>query len=280
MSKPPGGTWLILGGCGFVGRNLVKYLLDNSLASAIRVADKRAPFMAFLSADHKAAFANKDVVEFMQVDVSEDDMLEAAFAPPRGDAGGGGGGGGGAGGGAGGGWDYVVNLAAETALGKKDEFYEKGVAGAGKAAAAAARVGGVKKFVHVSTASVYKPAASARGTAEGGKVEPWHAAGAAAARAEDAARAGGGGALPLVMLRPATVYGPGDHGSLMPRCVIAATYKATAERMDFLWDASVKVATVHVFDVVRAIYFCAKKAEAGAGERGACRRGARQGARG
>ena len=31
-----------------VGRNFVKYLIDNNLASEIRVADKRVAFMAFL----------------------------------------------------------------------------------------------------------------------------------------------------------------------------------------------------------------------------------------
>jgi nucleoside-diphosphate-sugar epimerase len=249
-SKPPSGTWLILGGCGFIGRNLLKYLLDNSLAAAVRVADKRAPFMAFLGAEYKAALASP-LVEFVQVDMADDEMAERAFAPPRDGAGGGA-------------WDYVVNLVAETGLGKKEEFYEKGVAAAAKAADAALRAGGtVRKFVHLSTASVYKGAASAAGTAEDGRVEPWTVVAAAAARAEEALRGVSG--LPLVVLRPATVYGPGDHAGLMARCVIAATYKASADRMDFLWDASVKVATVHVFDVVRAIYFCARKAEPGSG---------------
>ena len=31
---------LILGGVGFIGRNLVKYIVDNKLATKIRVADK------------------------------------------------------------------------------------------------------------------------------------------------------------------------------------------------------------------------------------------------
>lgn len=255
MSKPSPGTWLVLGGCGFIGRNLVKYLLDNNLASCIRVCDKRAPFMSFLSADHKAALLNKEFVEFVQADLSEDDMVDAAFAPPRG--------------GAGGSWDYVVNLCAETKLGSKDEFFDKGVAAAGKAVEAAARAGGVRKFIHVSTAAVYKPAASAKGTGEGGALAPWSAIGEAALRSEESARAAVAVSpvpVPFIILRPAMCYGPGDVNSLMPRCVIAATYKATQERMDFLWDASVKVSTVSVFDVVRAIYFCARKAEGGAGE--------------
>jgi len=38
---------LVLGGCGSVGRNLVKYLIDNKLVSSIRVADKKRPTMVF-----------------------------------------------------------------------------------------------------------------------------------------------------------------------------------------------------------------------------------------
>lgn len=51
MAAPPSASkprWLIAGGMGTVGRNFVKYLIDNNLASEIRVADKRVAFMAFL----------------------------------------------------------------------------------------------------------------------------------------------------------------------------------------------------------------------------------------
>lgn len=36
-------SYLILGGTGFIGRNLVGYLLKEELAKKIRVADKKAP---------------------------------------------------------------------------------------------------------------------------------------------------------------------------------------------------------------------------------------------
>ena len=250
MASRPASTtnFLILGGCGFLGRNFVKYLLDNALAASIRVADKRHPIQCALSPDHKAALLNKDLVELVQVDLAEDDGIDRAFAPPR----------------AGGSWDFVVNLAAETAHGKPAEFYEKGVAAAGKAAAAAAAPdAGVRKFIQLSSAFVYKPEASSGGTGEDGRVEPWTEPARACARAEDAARGVAG--LPLVILRPATVYGPGDIAGLMPRAVVAATYKAEGSKMEMLWDGTLKVSTVHVFDVVRAIYFAAKKAAAGSG---------------
>lgn len=62
MSKP---NVLVLGGVGFIGRNFVKYLVDNNLAAKIRVVDKVLPAIAFLGKDHQEAF-NNPIVEFMQ----------------------------------------------------------------------------------------------------------------------------------------------------------------------------------------------------------------------
>jgi nucleoside-diphosphate-sugar epimerase len=61
-SKP---NVLVLGGCGFIGRNLVKYLVDNALAKHIRVVDKVLPTVAYLSPAHKEAFA-APIVKFKQ----------------------------------------------------------------------------------------------------------------------------------------------------------------------------------------------------------------------
>lgn len=62
MSKP---NVLVLGGVGFIGRNFVKYLVENNLAAKIRVVDKVLPSIAFLGPEHQDAF-NNPVVEFMQ----------------------------------------------------------------------------------------------------------------------------------------------------------------------------------------------------------------------
>ena len=59
-SKP---RFLVLGGVGFIGRNLVQHLVENDLASKIRVVDKVLPPTAFLSPSQKAAF---EKVEFKQ----------------------------------------------------------------------------------------------------------------------------------------------------------------------------------------------------------------------
>jgi len=143
-------------------------------------------------------------------------------------------------------WDFVVNLAAETALGKREDFYQKAVDGAAKSGALAAALaagggaGRLKKYVFVSSASVYEPTAAA--SREDAPLAPWTAVAESMLRCERALAAVPG--LPLVVLRPALVYGPGDFGSLMPRCVVAASYQRAGERMELLWDGAAKLRRV------------------------------------
>ena len=59
---------LILGGCGFIGRNLVSYLVTKDLCSHIRVVDKVLPSVAYLGPAHKEAFESA-VVKFKQGNV-------------------------------------------------------------------------------------------------------------------------------------------------------------------------------------------------------------------
>lgn len=58
---------LVLGGVGFIGRELVAYLAENELVSHIRVADKQMPEVAYLSERQLAVFHNEDIVEYVQV---------------------------------------------------------------------------------------------------------------------------------------------------------------------------------------------------------------------
>lgn len=241
MSTKP--KWLIAGGMGMIGRNLVKYLLDNNLASDIRVADKKAPFMAFLSADHKAAIEN-DLVEVVQADCSDDEHLDKVLEEPR----------------TGGAWDYIVNVAAEMDLNKAEAFHAKQVDIAAKLAAAGARLG-VKRFIQISSAAVYAPSSS-KAASEASKTDPWTTVAAYNLKAEDAVKATAG--LNWVILRPAIVYGPGDVHGLMPRVVVASTYTVIeGGKMELMWEGDLHCNTVHVFDVVRAIYFAARKLEPG-----------------
>lgn len=54
---------LSLPGCGFVGRNLVEYLVNNDLVSAICIVDKVPPQVAWLNKKHQEYF-NNPIVEF------------------------------------------------------------------------------------------------------------------------------------------------------------------------------------------------------------------------
>jgi nucleoside-diphosphate-sugar epimerase len=69
---------LILGGVGFIGRNLVQYLLANNLASKICVADKVLPEVAGLSEAEMANFKS-DKVTFKQCNLARDGSFSAFF---------------------------------------------------------------------------------------------------------------------------------------------------------------------------------------------------------
>jgi len=71
-------------------------------------------------------------------------------------------------------------------------------------------------------------------------------------KAEEALRGIKG--LNLIVVRPAIVYGPGDVSGITPRIITAAVYKHLKETMEFLWDKDLKMNTVHVSDVVAALW--------------------------
>jgi nucleoside-diphosphate-sugar epimerase len=232
---------LVLGGLGFIGRNLVKYLVDNKLASKIRVCDKSMTVTSWLHPEHATYFA-KDAgngVEIRQCDLARDAHVTKAFADET--------------------FDFVVNLTSETRSGLTDQDYElKCVTTAEKAAVAAAEHK-AKKFVELSHAQVYAP--SKKPSKEDGKLAPWTVQGKYRALAETKVRAVED--LPLVVLRPALVYGPGDRTGLTPRITCAAAYQQLGQKMEFLWGKDMRINAVHVEDVCSAIWAACTQAEPG-----------------
>ncbi|KAF9570106.1 hypothetical protein BGW38_008779, partial [Lunasporangiospora selenospora] len=99
MSPQP--TVLILGGVGFIGRNLVAHLVENNLAAEIRVVDKVLPQTAYLNKRFQEAFTN---VEFVQGNLSNSASVEKCFTRADGSS-----------------FDYVINLAAETKFSQPEE---------------------------------------------------------------------------------------------------------------------------------------------------------------
>lgn len=66
--------------------------------------------------------------------------------------------------------------------------------------------------------------------------------------------------LNFTILRLPLVYGLGDKMSLTPRIMAAVIYKQLGETMKLLWNADMKLNTIHVTDVCAAVWFvCNRK---------------------
>ncbi|TPX43462.1 hypothetical protein SeLEV6574_g05054 [Synchytrium endobioticum] len=226
---------LVLGGVGFIGRNFVTHLVENNLADSIRVADKIVPSIAYLSDRVKKAFDDKRV-EFRQANLVNPAFTDKIFTREDGKQ-----------------FDYVFNLAAETKYGQSEEVYDEKVYQLSLCVAKEAAKRGVKVFVEVSTAQVYE--ADKKPSAEESKVKPWTLIAKYKSKAEaDIKKIPG---LNLVIVRPAIVYGPGDILGLTPRLIMGVVYRHLNEEMKLLWTKDLKINTVHVNDVIRALWWVA-----------------------
>ncbi|XP_072173977.1 dTDP-4-dehydro-6-deoxy-D-allose reductase-like [Diadema setosum] len=220
---------LVLGGCGFIGRNFVHYLVSNDLASKIRVADKTPPEMAWMNSRHKEVFKS---VDFVSANLKNQASVKSAFSD--GDDS----------------FDIVVNLAAETQYGRTEEIYEEGIVKLSLNCAREAASRNVKKYIEISTGQVYS--SDKKASSEEGKVSPWTGIAKCKLQVEEHLKEING--LNYCILRPATVYGLGDKYGLTPRLIIGAVYRQLGEKMELLWSADLNMSTVHVDDLCRAIW--------------------------
>lgn len=222
---------LVLGGTGFIGRNLVNYLVQNDLVSKVRVADKVPPALAWLNQKHKDIFTNP-LVEFKQSNLINPASVAGAFTDPDGE------------------YDLVVNLAAETKYGQSDAVYQEGTVNLSMNCAREAAKHNVRMFVELSTGQVY--AADKKLAQEDSKIDPWTMLAKHKMEVERQLR--NLTDLNYLVLRPATVYGLGDKNGLAPRLIIGAIYKYTRQKMKMLWTKDLQMNTVHVLDVCRAVW--------------------------
>jgi nucleoside-diphosphate-sugar epimerase len=233
---------LILGGVGFIGRNLVHYLIENNLCSFIKVADKSLPIIAQLHPSHEESF-NSSIVEFSQVDLTKEDHRNRIFDNT---------------------YDVVINLAAETRYGQTSSLYQSRCQLLSRECAYKAREVGIKQYIEISTAMIYKPSSSSARKEESTTSDHFLQSSSKLLGEADVIEATLSPSSPkyltpplhLTILRPAFVYGPGDVNGLMPRIVCAASFTEIKETMKFLWDKNMKINTVHVSDVVGAIWYC------------------------
>lgn len=98
-----------------------------------------------------------------------------------------------------------MNLAAETKYGQDDPVYEEHIVNIAVNIGKEAHDHQVQRFIHISTAQVYD--ADKKPSKENDKIKPWTKIAEFHKKAEDELLKL---SLPLIILRPAVVYGPGD----------------------------------------------------------------------
>jgi len=236
-----GRRFLILGGSGFIGRHLVRYPYENKLASFVCVADKVPYAIASLSETEMAIYKNDQFLAFKQADLRQPTHCKNAFAH------------------AGGKYDYVINLAAVTKYSQAKEVYDANIVELADVTAKEAVANGCKRYIHVSTAQVYK---SKKPADEKAKTEPWTAIAVAHLEAEQRIKAVSG--LNYIIVRPALVYGTADQLSLTPRMIIGSIHKEQKKKMECLYTKDLRANTVHADDVAKALHFLCTKGESGA----------------
>jgi len=228
----------VLGGCGFIGRNLVKYLMSKNLnIDKIKVCDSKLAALSFFTQELRDLYNDPKIV-FKQSDLTREAHVDRAFKDEK--------------------FDYVFNCCGETRCGKDEEEYNRRNVKSAELCAAATSLMGAK-WIELSEARVYKDTSKAKN--EKAKIGPWTKVAKSRLVAEDTIRKTEN--LQYVVLRPALVYGPGDKESLTPRILCAATYKQSGETMKFLWGKSLKINCVHVRDVCKAMWLCATEAPNG-----------------
>jgi len=190
----------------------------------------------------KKIYENQDFITVKQADLANEGHVQKVFEHD------------------GGNYKYVINLAAVTKYSQGKEVYDVNIVQLSKLCAAAAAKHKVTRFIEVSTAQVYD--ATNTPSSEDSKTKPWTEIGRAKLEAENLVKNTPG--LNYIIVRPAIVYGPGDMLGLTPRLITGSIYKETGKKMQCLYTKDLRINTVHVKDVARALHFLCTHGDSGA----------------
>ncbi|KAH3909035.1 hypothetical protein HBI56_125830 [Parastagonospora nodorum] len=225
---------VIIGGLGYTGRNLTKYLYDNKLASEIRIVDKHLPELAWLAPEFKEACSRE---RFVQADAAQERSLPRVFDREGGKQ-----------------FDYVFNCGGETRFSQEEKVYELRSYGLSMTLGKEAAKRNIKCFVELSTGMVYKSEKTP--SKETDKLKPWSNLAKYKAKAEeDLAKIEG---LNLVVMRMAHVYGPYTSKFISTALCMARVYQHKKKEMRWLYKEDLRTNTVHIDDMVRAMWHAAE----------------------
>ena len=156
-------------------------------------------------------------------------------------------------------FDYVFNCGGETRYSQEDEVYRLRSLNLSLCAGREAARRHIPVFVEVSTGMVYDPKSAPR--KETDKTKPWTAMARYKLLAEEELSKIEG--LNLVVLRLAHAYGEYDTKFVATALTLARVYQALGKEMRWLWTRDLKVNTVHITDVARALWASAEWYRAG-----------------
>jgi UDP-glucose 4-epimerase len=229
MSTPP--TALVSGGTGFIGSHVAAALLQSGYH--VRTVGRRPP-----------EDARPAGMDHWQVDVASTELLDQVV----GDV------------------DVVIHTAgAATTKAGPQEMEEVNVGGTARLAEAAVAAG-ARRFVYVSTSSVYGTKVRLpQPVTEDTTCHPSPGYGETKLRAEQAVRQAGDKGLETAILRPTNVFGPGAI-KLVASTILDAAIERYAGLATFeVPREPVELRMVHIDDVVDACLHVAESPQAAAG---------------
>lgn len=222
---------LIVGGTTFVGRNFVHYSIETNPSIQIVVIDRALIETSYMSPMHLNSFKK---VEFIQGNLMSNDFLDKVFSKHTV-------------------FDVVYNFCTETRYGQASQVYKDKIFNTSINIAKKSKTH-CSLFIHLSSASVYSvtnnPATEQdplESHSEMSEVTKYLIHTENELKNLD---------LNLVILRPSLAYGSCDYYLLTPIFVMAKVYQSLDEQMKTLSSKSMKINTVHVLDICKALNVC------------------------